>query len=520
MAKARFFLALLGLVCAALSLAQPLCAAENLFEGVRGNMVLVRPDDYTGAMTFPVQGDCLQNKMQEKDRGPLDLYTWACTGRAQNMLRLTYSTDANAQGAVAKEKICVYIDNDFRGNKDGGPCKGDLSDPACQNLAAFFVPLRTLSEWDAFSSPENLPRGLSLEYGCPGMVKTDDCGNEFTLPDMRASDKPEDSIVITTKGDYQVRFTCPRTVGMRKKEGKDEPVYLQGGCGSWVVKDESGSCILKDADTTLSFRGNVCTTSPRPTDFVIALDTSGSMEKLVDAARTSLRTLVKQYLEPRPDIKLAITAIGGSNYAERYTDPTTRDCYYGRIFGPDSASSGAIDNLIGAVTTNFNTPLARAVGYGDRFFQNDNRRHVMLLLSDGIETCSAATAPANAVQAARAGGTEVFGIKYGVSAGYAGVDEFFGAMNRYAAATSESDIFQAIEKIVKDVVQQSCTPRMNLFTLGLAPGAPLYTLVAGDTLKIKGGTYDVVVDYCTGTKTFPAQEFKGTKTFTYDQPCQ
>ncbi|MBI3419612.1 MAG: hypothetical protein HY053_05730 [Proteobacteria bacterium] len=180
-------------------LAGLLCSAP-----ARANSLLISPNP-NPAEHFPMQGDCARNGINTADPNiDLTRATWACTGASQQMVRIFYREGPEE---------CVYIDN-F--NNDGG------------ELRAFFVPLQTSDEWAAFAA--NLPGGVRLRYGCPGGVRKDPCGNEFVLPDMPASDNPNDIVHILTQGDYQAQFACP-AIG----QGTDGQM-LNTGCGELGVR--------------------------------------------------------------------------------------------------------------------------------------------------------------------------------------------------------------------------------------------------------------------------------------------
>jgi hypothetical protein len=191
-----------------------------LFYGeAQANSLLISPNPNLGEK-FALQGDCSNHGINPAETPNVDLTasTLACYGASQQMLRIFYREGPNE---------CVYIDN-F--NRDGN------------QLRAFFIPLRTSDEWIAFSS--NLPGGVRLRYGCPGQLMKDACGNPFGLPDMPASDDPEDVIEITTPGGYKGRFSCPMTL----TDGKQRSIV--GGCGTWKVVKEEGDCVPVQPSTT------------------------------------------------------------------------------------------------------------------------------------------------------------------------------------------------------------------------------------------------------------------------------
>lgn len=176
-----------------------------------GSSPLIYPNPTPGGR-FVLQGVCTRHGIEPSNpQIDLSLSTWACNGASDKMLRIFYQ-----QGP----QECVYIDN-F--NNDGGQIK------------AFFVPLATSEEWMAFRA--NRPGGVNLRYGCPGVILKDPCGNEFALPDSPASDN--DTVKISTTGDYTVSYECPYTLSISdagRKEVRDS------GCGEWKKKEEKGSC--------------------------------------------------------------------------------------------------------------------------------------------------------------------------------------------------------------------------------------------------------------------------------------
>lgn len=181
-------------------------------DAARANSLLISPNP-NPFQRFSVQGDCPRNGI-DPTAPNIDLTraTWACSGTSSQMLRIFYSEGPQE---------CVYIDN-FNNDND--------------IIRAFFVPLQTSDEWNAFAA--NLPGGVRLRYGCPGGVHKDPCGNLFTLPDAPASENPDDTIRITTENDYEADFICPvQGVGVN-----GQPYVLSSGCGEWQQVHESGNC--------------------------------------------------------------------------------------------------------------------------------------------------------------------------------------------------------------------------------------------------------------------------------------
>lgn len=204
MKLARLFFFSFLLLCATMCVA-PLWAQDA---SAYGSSELIEPNPTPGGV-FPLQGVCARHGISQAAPG-LDLKTstWACHGASDKMLRIFYRKGPQE---------CVYIDN-F--NNDGGTIK------------AFFVPLQTSEEWLAFKA--NLPGGVHMRFGCPGIIMKDACGNPFALPDTPASDAPEDAIRITTGGDYRAEYVCPYTLSGR--------VVMDHGCGTWQLKSEKGNC--------------------------------------------------------------------------------------------------------------------------------------------------------------------------------------------------------------------------------------------------------------------------------------
>ncbi len=415
--------------------------------------------------------------------------TWSCHGSGMDMLKATYATGL---------KICVYLDNS--GNQ------------------GYFVPLNTAEEWIAFSDTNRTPPDVKIVVGCPGGVKQDPCGNEYNLPDTRVSDNPNDTFHFQTTGDYAVDFSCPATIKFTEKATGLEQSIPVVNCGEWQIK-ETGSCI---ESAGLTFNGEVCSKDVKSAEFVMVLDASASMDQLLGGAQNALRSLVGKYLVPRPDVPVTITVIGGDGYNGKLDDPSKANCNYGKLFGPLAADATLINGLVSPVFANNNTPIDTTLRYSAEFFQDASKRRVMLVLSDGFETCFGN--PEFAVKQLRDKGIEVYGIKYGVS-NDADANAFFKAMNASSPANSQDQIIAAMESIVKDVTDKSCKPILRLYAPGSvtaagdASGDAIYTVLAGQTVKVKRGTYDAVVDYCTGKQVFLDQKVDAERDFDFNQNC-
>lgn len=214
MFKIFSFSALLLFFCALLPVS-PAFAGD----GAAYSSPLIYPNPTPGGK-FVLQGVCARHGI-EASNPQIDMTrsTWACNGASDKMLRIFYRGGPNE---------CVYIDN-F--NNDGDVIK------------AFFVPLATSEEWLAFK--QNLPGGMRLRFGCPGVIQKDPCGNEFALPDAPASDDEGDAIRITTGGDYAATYSCFYTLPPETGEADAATTtkVLDHGCGEWKKTKETGSCL-------------------------------------------------------------------------------------------------------------------------------------------------------------------------------------------------------------------------------------------------------------------------------------
>jgi len=429
----------------------------------------------------PVNGICPQRNVSGTD---LCISTWSCHGASKNMLHATYRSGVN---------LCVYLDNSST----------DLNQ-------AYFVPLNTSEEWQAFSNTGNTPPDVKIVVGCPGGVKTDECGNKYTLPDVRVSDDPDDVQRVVISPDYSLDYFCPATIKTKDKDGIEtaQPVV---NCGDWVIT-RHGACAMEAA---LSFKGAVCAKQTRGVEFVMVLDASSSMDQLLAGAQNALRGLASKYLVPRSDIPVTITVIGGKNYSDRLDDPSKPNCPYGRLFGPLASNATQINSALGTVIADNNTPIDTTLRYSAEFFKDTSNRRVMLVLSDGYETCFGD--PAYATQQLRDKGIEIYGIKYG-NGGDADVLKFFQAMNTYSLANSQDQIIAAIENVVKDITDKSCKATLYLYKPGDSDGDPLYTILSDQNVKVKHGIYDAVVDYCTGTQVFRDQKIETDRGFDFTCP--
>lgn len=434
-----------------------------------------------GLCNFPtgnVPSLCPQGKVLGTD---LCVSTWSCHGAGKDMLKATYKNGL---------KVCAYLDND-----------GDQG---------YFVPMNTATEWLAFADTNNTPPDVRIIVGCEGGIKQDPCGNEYTLPDVRVSDDPKDTYHFATSGDYSVEFSCPATIKVTNKQTGIETTQPVVNCGAWQVK-ETGSCI---ESAGLTFNGAICTQQSKSVELAIVLDASGSMDQLLGGAQNALRSLVGKYLVPRSDIPVTVTVIGGDGYSNVLNDPSKENCTYGKLYGPLAANATQINAAVSSTFATNNTPLDTTLRYTADFFQDKSKRRVMLVLSDGYETCFGNAA--FAVQQLRAKGIEVYGIRYGEGQD-AEAEAFFKAMNSFSPANSQDQITAAMESIVKNVTENSCKPTLRLYKPGQTTGSELYTILAGQTVKVKRGTYDAVVDYCTGKQTFINQVIETDRDFNFDQ---
>jgi hypothetical protein len=426
--------------------------------------------------------------------------TWVCPGTTttNNMLKIQCSDGTHPKGF----RECVYIDN--YSNIDG-------------KENSFFVPINTVKEWQSFRDQK--PAGIDIRLGCESSIYTDRDKNAFSLPDMRVPLRTDTSALAGTisevasaeNKDCRADFQCtmPTT---KTSDGRTIPI--EAGCGIWSLISQTPACAQQAA---LTFNGNACRVVGKPTEFAIVLDASSSMDQLLGGAQNALRSLSKTYLEPRPDIPLTISVIGGDAYSDKLEDPSKANCPYGRAYGPAASNSADINRLVDPVFATGNTPIDTTLRYAADSFSDATKRRVMLVLTDGFETCYGD--PAQAISELRNNGIEVYGIKYGISNDAVAMN-VFNAMNRYAPANSQDEIIAAMETIVKDVVEKSCKPILRLYATGDTAGEPIYTLQAGSKIKVTRGTYDAVVDYCTGKQVFVDQKFDNDRSFDFNLECK
>jgi von Willebrand factor type A domain len=488
--KLRFsFFALIAVLCV---LAIPALAANGKqVTGVEGSFC--SPGGTFSDGTFHRQGN---GSPCPTDGADFKKSTWACPGRTsdKDMLNIDCSNGG--------PKECVFIDNYSNIN--------DKKD-------AFFVPLNTAYEWEQFRNKGNLPTGVEIHIGCPNMIVTDKDDNKFPAPNMRVpfgQDNVVDGKIESVSSNNKeciAQLQCQAPT--QKVNGKTVPV--ESGCGTWTIISQTAACTPKQL-YGLTFNGKACSKANKPAEFVMVLDASASMDQLLAGAQNGLRSLVAQYLVPRPDIPVTISAFGGDGYVNKRFDPSKQDCPYGRLFGPLAANANQINTLVDPVFATANTPIDTAIRYSAEFFQDSSKRRVMLVLSDGYETCYGD--PQFAVEQLRAKGIEIYGIKYGNGDDVDAVN-FFRAMNRYSPANSQDEITAAIEDVVKDVTESSCKPILRLYATGDTKGEPLYTIQSDQTVSVKKGTYDAVVDYCTGSQTFADQKVEADRSFDFNLNC-
>jgi len=471
---------------------------------------------------FPQQGSCQAGIGSDIQSNRA---TWACPGAtpADNMLIFQYPPAATAV------PICVGITNNYTGTG---------STPVDETL---FVPLNTQYEWNSFvNESPNLP-GIVLNYGCQSQsVNTIDvCGKPVAgnLPNAFADDNI--TYPVPTASGYSLYYKCPVHYTPTDKNGN--PLLDANGnpitydvsqlhmCSQWVPTNpnQNGIACGGGGTATVNFQGTACSAANQPTDVVFVLDASDTMDTVVNAARTTLEQLVTSTFSQRPDINMTVTVLGGSGYTPtQFTSPTQCDGqqgYFGAIYGPAPGTVAGVSAVLNPIVAAGSTPLAATITYSTSFFSG-NRNHVMVVMSDGLEECGGD--PAAAVKAAEAQHINVQGIRYIHPVGSASsandyyANTLFAAMSSPAqSGTDQASISAAIQKVVNTLVITSCAPTMNIYTPGQTTGTPLYSIAAGGSAKVNQGTYDVVVNYCTGSKTFPSQVFSGNVTFPFAVSC-
>lgn len=413
--------------------------------------------------------------------------TWSCLGISTQMLKFNFYRDAQGDPDNGPP-ICAYIDNSNAVN-------------------AYFVPMNTRHEWDQFVAYH--PGDVAIRYGCPSQTEEDTCGNQYTLPDTAGDDKAV--FDFKTQGTYDAQWKCPSTVA--GVNGKRVPI---NSCSIWEKIGETGACV---ESFLVTFGGSACVNVQQPTDFVLMMDASASLQSLVDSVRANVDNVVAT-LQTRPDINLTITVVGGDGYTDRFLSPNHQNfCFMGRLFGPAAANTNVVDPLIAAVRSGESTPLDATMRYSATFFKQDTRRHVILAISDGLETCSGNAADAvNAVQTNNQ--VDVYGIRYVPVDGFGaandvGAANFFAAMNHGSVNASDSaSIAKAMNSVVDDVIHKTCAATLKLYTPGDIGGTPQYTITSDNPQKVKKGNYDGVVESCAGTQVlFTNQEIAADSAF-------
>ncbi len=182
---------------------------------------LAANDQILPAATFPMQGYCPSNGLNQfppRNINP-EVSLWSCSGESFNPLDFSFINGA--------AENCLYIDN--------------------FDQKAFFVPLRTWTEWNAFKQSTlsgTLKDRVRLVYGCPAATVSNTCGGTADLPASRHA-----TAVTINVDDRTLVFTCNATAG----------------CGTWDMTSAEGYCgvdglcgAASGVETTTAPTSNLC----------------------------------------------------------------------------------------------------------------------------------------------------------------------------------------------------------------------------------------------------------------------
>jgi hypothetical protein len=466
------------------------------------------------------QGQDCPSPLQKDDKIDRNASAWSCPGESDNLMKLSYRSGL---------EYCVYVDN--RSEDD----------------STFFIPVRTRFEWLSFY--HNLPVKVSIRYGCPGTQLQNPCDasaasqSQDPAPDgtyvtmsSKGKDYTYECVVDNAPGCGQWKLTggggckpkiegvCGASRGLSFASIPTDNLCATGdasvvsGSGPWswsCLGSEGGKNETCVADKVVAgpfdvaFSLKACTKKYKPVDVVINLDASASMGGLLNDAKASMRTIVNSYLAKNNNVNLTITAFGGSGY----TKVAGGKCPYGTAYGPAGISGAAIDKAIGEINDGNNTPMARNIDHSSGFLTpSADRQAAMIVLSDGIETCSGNVD--KSVDNAKLKGIQMFGIAYGSRADTGSFDHF----HSYKEASKQNEVLAALNTYLSAISLQECTPSLTVYHVGDRT-APLATVRNGEHLSIDSGSYDFVIDYCGETRVLENQSVSSSGTLSYDYGC-
>ncbi|MGE3624330.1 MAG: VWA domain-containing protein [Bdellovibrionales bacterium] len=249
-----------------------------------------------------------------------------------------------------------------------------------------YVPLNSKFEWEKFAEAvsTNSLSGISIKYGCDRPPNPDgtyaECG---------------DANGVST--------ITPPTSSTLCRTGTPTAVQSSSGACTWTW-----TCVGSTADNSTicqapSVTASTSTLVSGPVQLAIVVDASSSMNNLVASAANAVNSLVPGYMTANPNLNISITVLGGSNY------PTLTDnsCHYGTIY--NSRTGGNLYGISG-VHAGYKTPLAAAIGYAGNQLTPATARSVMLVLTDGADTCGGNVDAAVRAQESR--GVKMFAIAY------------------------------------------------------------------------------------------------------------
>lgn len=182
---------------------------------------LASNDGLVAGGIFPMQGNCPAAGMTQfpPENIQPNLSLWSCSGQSQNQLNFSFQNGA--------AENCLYIDN--------------------FDQKAFFVPLRTWTEWNAFKQSTSggmLRDKIQLTYGCLAATVSNTCGGTASLPASRNA-----TAITIHVDDRDVTYTCAAS----------------NGCGTWSMTAATGYCHVNGlcgaangVETTTAPTSNLC----------------------------------------------------------------------------------------------------------------------------------------------------------------------------------------------------------------------------------------------------------------------
>ena len=319
---------------------------------------------------------------------------------------------------------------------------------------------------------------------------------------------------------------------------------------------------------SLSLSPKSCRQRNSGADVAFILDASMSMAAEISMAKGGLKRLIATTILPSDNIRMSIVAAGGVNRALEDHPDRLKGHQADAIRHPDILALGGgldagcnfwrsqsrpfpygvgnknyghllpmtdlnggesadrIHDLIDGLGLYVSTPLSKAMMFSHREdLDNHNRRRFMVVLSDGQDTCR--DTRDQAIQALRADGVQLFGIRYLDDRQDISGATFFDDFNlvdevnakQGSADTIEADFVRKLRVMFGRIKEQrQCAVKAQIFR-STSLDHPVARIDSGDIASLPRGNYQIVLDLCDQTQVLQDFELADDHTITTTLDC-